>query len=140
MSLALLYPWMKALHVAAALIFAGGVLTVAVFLRVLRGNAEAERTFAPALRRWDHAVTTPAMLLAWALGIGMACSGYWSGSIWLPVKAVLVIALSGLHGVQSGRLRRASVGGEFIATWHMTAPVAVAMLIVIGFLATAKPF
>ncbi|WP_144632269.1 CopD family protein [Bordetella genomosp. 13] len=140
MSLAMLYPWMKALHVAAALVFAGGVLAVAVFLRVMRGQASVLRAHAPAMRRWDRRVTTPAMLLVWALGVALAGSGYWSGSVWLPLKAVLVIVLSALHGVQSGRLRRAGQDGEPAAPWSMAAPSMVVLLAVVGILATAKPF
>ena len=57
-----LYPWLKALHVASAMIFVGGVLAVGAFLRTGRqGDAQAAKS----MRRWDQRVTMPAMLLVW---------------------------------------------------------------------------
>jgi len=110
MNLDELYPWLKALHVAAVLTFTGGVLGVAVLLRALPAGDAAAAPFARAVRRWDHAVTTPAMLLTWALGLTLATNGHWFAAGWLQIKLVLVLALSGLHGVQSGRLSRIAQG------------------------------
>ena len=51
MSLTELYPWLKALHVASAIVFAGGVLTVSVFLAAVPADAESSSSFASAVRR-----------------------------------------------------------------------------------------
>ena len=103
------YLWLKAFHVAAVLAFVGGMLAEAVLLgaSIQAGMNSAQRSPAiAALWRWDCTVTTPAMLLTWALGLGLALRGGWFSSVWLPLKLILVVALSGLHGVQSGTLRR----------------------------------
>ena len=138
MSFAELYPWMKALHVAAALAFTGGVLAVSVFLAAVRGGDAGAGSIARGIRRWDQAVTTPAMLLVWALGLTLATTGHWFADGWLQVKLGFVLVLSGLHGVQSGRLRRLAGGGE--ARPSRGAPIAIGCAVAIALLAVAKPF
>ena len=110
MTLALLYPWLKALHVASALIFTGGVIGVSMFLAAVRADP-SNAPVAQHIRRWDQAVTTPAMLLVWSFGLIMAINGGWLADGWLQAKLVLVVLLSAVHGVQSGKLRRLSAGG-----------------------------
>lgn len=112
MSLAELYPWLKALHVASVIIFVGGVLSVSVFLAAVTGSGAESSAIAQAVRRWDQAVTSPAMLLVWALGLVMAIHAGWFASLWLQAKLVLVLILSAIHGVQSGKLRRLAGGAD----------------------------
>lgn len=139
MSPADLYPWLKALHVAAALGFVGGVLAVSVFLAATFAEAEgaAVPALARAVRRWDQAVTTPAMLLVWAFGLALAVTGHWLADIWLQAKLVFVVVLSGLHGVQSGRLRRLA-GGASVPSLR-SAPFVMACVLAIAVLAVVKP-
>lgn len=108
--LAVLYSWIKALHVAAPLVFVAGVLATSAFLRFNKGEPQQVAANAAAFRRWDRGVTIPAMLLVWALGIELAMTGHWTGAGWLVVKACLVVVLSALHGMQVGKLRRLSLG------------------------------
>ena len=101
------YTWLKALHVAAAMIFVSGVLGVAMFLNAA-GSDDAD--LARKVRGWDQQVTTPAMLLVWALGLSLGLMGEWFRNGWLIAKLVFVIALSGMHGVQSAKLRQMAGG------------------------------
>ena len=138
MNLGAYYVWVKAVHAAAALLFTGGVMSVALFLRTPWSDGADAARLAVALRQWDRAVTVPAMLLVWALGMTLVSSGRWSGSAWLIVKVALVVLLSAMHGIQSGRLRRISVG-------HRVAPVRALPLVALAVvaivvLAVAKPF
>ena len=132
-----LYPWLKALHVAAALTFVAGVVAVAVFLRAAPDDPSSA-TVARGFRRWDAAVTTPAMLLVWALGLTLATTAHWFAAGWLQAKLILVLFLSGLHGVQSGRLRRRA-GGLPGGLSSAAAPVAIACVVGIAILAVVKP-
>ncbi len=139
---AVLYLWMKALHVAAAITFVGGVLADALVLAMMARTepAATERALPlQSLRGWGQAVTTPAMLLAWTLGLVLAVQGGWFAFGWLRVKLAAVLALSAIHGVQSGRLRRLEGGGRAL-TWMRLAPVILAMVVAICALAVAKPF
>ncbi len=141
MSLDQLYPWLKALHVAAALTFVGGVLNVAVLLRALPPDAPLAASTARQVRRWDQAVTTPAMLLVWGLGLMLATSGQWFTAGWLQAKLVFVVILSGLHGIQSGHLRRIAVGTQSgtVPAVSWPAVLVLASAAAIAVLAVAKP-
>ncbi|MGK2740344.1 CopD family protein [Tepidicaulis sp. LMO-SS28] len=104
------YLWLKALHIAAVAIWTGGMLLAAV-MTAAAGSAAAgavvgRSTILTAVRRWDRRVTSPAMLLTWALGLTLVLQGGWFPEPWLIVKLALVLLLSGLHGMLSGTLRR----------------------------------
>ncbi|ARP96763.1 CopD family protein [Bordetella genomosp. 13] len=130
-----LYPWLKALHLAAALVFASGVLAMAGFLRMMPA---VPGDMAVAVIGWDRWVTIPAMLLVWALGLGLASGGGWIGDGWLYAKLGLVLLLSAIHGVQSGQLRRSARG---LPTQRWPAmPIIAASLAGIAILAVVKPF
>ena len=138
MNLAALYPWIKAIHVAAALIFVGGMFAVSVLLAALRAVPGDAKAIARFIRGWDSSVTTPSLLLVWALGFALASAGHWFGDAWLAVKLGIVILLSAIHGVQSGRLRRLAAGAA-IRSWRVT-PLILASAFAIAILAVAKPF
>lgn len=137
MSLDAIYPWLKALHVAAALTFVGGVMAVSVFLRAAPPDDPFVAPIARGVRRWDQMVTTPAMLLVWGFGLTLAMAGHWFAAGWLQAKFVLVVILSGLHGVQSGRLRRAARGAHTQRSY--VAMVVVGCAVGIALVAVAKP-
>jgi putative membrane protein len=106
-----IYLWLKALHIAAVVTWIGGMLASALALGISwtsNGEADCEDRLAAlgAVRRWDDRVTSPAMVLAWVLGLTLALKGGWFGAPWLTIKLILVVALSALHGMLSGFLRR----------------------------------
>jgi uncharacterized membrane protein len=142
-----LYPWLKAAHVAMAVIFVGGLLMESVVLWAAarpQVGSGPESTLAPflrAARRWDHSVTGPALLLVWALGLTLAIQGHWFRSFWLPAKLVVVVALSALHGFQSGALRRLAGGGAAAPgrVRDLAGPAIVVAVVAIALLAVLKP-
>ena len=140
------YLWLKAFHVAAVIGWIGGMSVSSVFIAVhvasSRPLAAGESRMIEIVRAWDWKVTTPAMLLAWALGMTMAVQAGWFSSRWLMVKLVLVFGLSALHGVQSGTLRRMARGANrsppaFVR--HSASAVLMAIA-AIAILAVVKPF
>jgi putative membrane protein len=50
-------------------------------------------------RRLLRGIINPAMIVSWALGLWMVYDGGWISAHWLQVKLLLVVALSGLHGM-----------------------------------------
>lgn len=138
MSLAEYYPWLKALHVASALVFVGGVFAAAVFLAAAAQEADISPSLVHAMRQWDRVVTTPAMLLVWMFGLTLASTGGWLGDGWLWAKLVLVVVLSGVHGVQSGSLRGLAGGG--VLRRRSLIGVICGCIIGIAVLAVVKPF
>jgi protoporphyrinogen IX oxidase len=107
-----MYLWLKAFHIIAMVAWIGGMLNLALLLSAYSKPTNEASQFDPRLiasaLRWDRLVTAPAMLVVWALGLTMASQAGWFSSRWLMMKLILVVALSGLHGVQSGALRRRS--------------------------------
>jgi protoporphyrinogen IX oxidase len=142
----MMYLWIKALHVAAVVTFIGGLLILSILLGALTSapapHLPQERRLMILVAHWDKIVTTPAMAIVWLLGITMAVQSGWFGSSWLLVKLVFVVALSALHSIMSGTLRRMTGSQNFrpskslrlASGFTMACTIAVALLVVI------KPF
>ena len=131
------YPWLKALHVACALLFVGGVVASSLLLAAKGSEGDRVATLALVLRRWDRGVTVPAMLGVWAFGIGIATSGGWFTYGWLQAKLVLVVLLSAIHGMQSGQIRRLAAGKLVMPS--RAAALVVPAVLAIAILAVIKP-
>lgn len=96
--------WVKAFHVISVIAWMAGLFYLP---RLFVYHADAEigskqsETFKVMERRLLRAITTPAMIGAWIFGlwmvIGFQAVSFTEGWVW--VKAVLVIAMSGYHGV-----------------------------------------
>jgi protoporphyrinogen IX oxidase len=140
------YLWLKAFHVAAVIGWIGGMLVSSLFIAMhvtsSRPLAAGESRMIEIVRAWDWKVTTPAMLLTWALGMTMAVQAGWFSSRWLMVKLVLVFGLSALHGVHSGTLRRMARGANRWAPAYLrySAPAILMAIASIAVLAVVKPF
>jgi uncharacterized membrane protein len=133
------YLWLKAAHVVAVLIFTGGLFTQAIGVAAgARGGTET----VDLVSRWDQRVTLPAMLAVWLTGATVASVGGLFSNHWLWMKLVFVFGLSGLHGVQSGRLRRLRAGEQIVlARGPFAASGAIAfVLAIVALLAVTKPF
>jgi uncharacterized membrane protein len=131
------YLWVKAMHVAAVLIFIGGL-----FAQSFAVAGQRDGGTVALVSGWDRRVTVPAMLLVWLTGATIAAEGAWFGSPWLWAKLAFVLALTGLHGVQSGRLRRLR-RGETVESRVQTRYIAAFLagsVAVIALLVVVKPF
>jgi uncharacterized membrane protein len=140
------YLWLKAFHVAAVIGWIGGMSVSSLFIAMRvtssRPLAAGQSPMIEIVRGWDRKVTTPAMLLVWALGMTMAVQAGWFSSRWLMIKLVLVFGLSALHGVQSGTLRRMARSANRSPPAHLryAAPAILVAIAAIAVLAVVKPF
>ena len=105
------YLWLKALHIVAVVTWLGGMLASGTILAAIcESKGAAERAgrigVLTAIHRWDGRIFSPAMVIAWVLGLALAIRGGWFGASWLTVKLTLVFVLSGMHGILSGTLSR----------------------------------
>jgi uncharacterized membrane protein len=141
MNPAALYLWLKALHVAAAITFVAGVIAASVLLTSLAGSNSERPRAVLSLRAWQQNVTTPAMLMVWGLGLVLALRGGWLSSLWLQAKLALVAALSVIHGMQSGALRRLA-GGSVLRSCGLRffGPLTIGLTVGIALLVIVKPF
>src|SRR5690606_38787568 len=100
--------WFKALHVIAVVAWMAGMLYLprlfVYHTAAERGSVQSE-TFKVMERRLYRGITTPAMIATWIFGLwlafGFGIVDFSQG--WMWAKALLVIALSGVHGYY-GRL------------------------------------
>ena len=105
-----MYEWVKALHILSVIAWMAGMLYLP---RLFVYHADAEKgsvqseTFKTMERRLYRGITTPAMIATWIFGLwlafGFGIVDFSQGWMWL--KAVMVLALSGMHGFY-GRLLR----------------------------------
>jgi protoporphyrinogen IX oxidase len=137
------YSLLKALHVAAVLIWVGGILMQTVMIAAASASriGASEQSLIAAFRRWDRRVSTPAMFAVWTFGTVAAVQGAWFGAGWLWAKLALVVALSGIHGMQVGLMRRIAAADREPPRVRGWMPViVVAGIVAISFLVILKPF
>lgn len=142
----MMYAWIKAFHIASVVTWIGGMLIMALVLSMLRSGAlersATEVRLLQAVRRWDQRVTSPAMGLAWVLGVALVYFGGWHTAGWLVVKLVIVLMLSALHGIQSGYLRRLADAPEQEASALLkhSGALTIAGVLIIAVMVVLKPF
>ncbi len=97
-----LYPWFKAFHVMAVIAWMAGMLYLPR-LFVYHCGAEAgsrqSETFKVMEQRLLRGIINPAMVVSWTLGLWMVYDGGLISAHWLELKLLLVIVLSGVHGM-----------------------------------------
>ena len=111
-----LHPWLNAMHIIAAIIWIGGILVMAVVVgwckHLVKQQASLPTAMLEFVRQWSRKVTSPAMVLLWLMGIAMVVLHGKMPHLWLVLKILVVVGLSGIHGVLTGTLRRLSTGAS----------------------------
>ena len=138
------HPWLNALHIIAAIVWIGGILVMAVVASWSAAQKDLSTVsgLLRDVRSWSRRVTTPAMLLLWVAGVVMIVAHGQLPHMWLVLKLVLVVLLSGLHGFLSATLRRMAAGeavkgAGMIAKATALTIIALALIIL---LAVMRPF
>src|ERR1043165_1855746 len=96
------YEWIKALHVIAVIAWMAGMLYLP---RLFVYHCDAEvgskqsETFKVMERRLLRAIINPAMIVTWGAGLWLALESGHYRSGWMQAKFVLVVILSGGHGL-----------------------------------------
>lgn len=97
-----MYEWIKAFHVVAVISWMAGMLYLP---RLMVYHAEAQtgsiqsETFKIMERRLLKGIINPAMILTWVLGLYLAWYAFGFKGGWLHAKLLLVVLLSGIHGM-----------------------------------------
>ncbi len=102
------YLWLKAFHIMAVIAWMAGMLYLprlfVYHCETSAGTAEYER-FKLMERKLMRIIINPSMIAVWILGLSLAHVTHAWGESWFHAKLLLVIILSGLHGMLS-RWRR----------------------------------
>ncbi len=104
----MLYLWIKALHVISVIAWMAGMLYLprlfVYHCDAPKGSIQSD-TFKIMERRLLKAIINPAMVATWVFGLILIWQGGWYMDGWLHAKVLLVLILSGLHGVYVRRLK-----------------------------------
>jgi len=99
-----MYVWIKALHVIAVISWMAGMLYLPrLFVYHCEADAGSKQseTFKVMERRLLKAIINPAMVVTWLAGLYLAWAGQWLSAGWFHGKLLLVLILSGIHGLFS---------------------------------------
>jgi protoporphyrinogen IX oxidase len=142
------YNTIKAFHIIAVIAWMAGMLYLPrlfVYHAAAQQGSQLSETFKVMEKRLVRVIIIPAMAATWILGLILAF-GFgvidFSTAGWLHVKLLLVIILSGFHGLLS-RWRRgfAEDRNTHSARFYRIAnEVPTVLMIVIVILAVTKPF
>jgi putative membrane protein len=141
----MLYLWLKAFHVIAVIAWMAGMLYLprlfVYHCDAPKGSIQSE-TFKIMERRLLKAIINPAMMATWVLGLYLIWDGGWYTSGWLHAKVLLVLIMSGLHGVYMRRLKEfaADKNTRPAKYYRILNEVPTILLIGIVILVIVKPF
>ena len=140
-----MYEWLKAFHIIAVIAWMAGMLYLP---RLFVYHCEADpgsrqsETFKVMERRLLKGIINPAMIATWVLGLWLAWSGGLFAARWLDAKLVLVIAMSGVHGMLSRYVKdfAADRNRRSQKFYRIINEVPTILMILIVILAVVKPF
>ena len=140
-----MYDWLKALHVIAVIAWMAGMLYLPrlfVYHCDAQPGSKQSETFKVMERRLLKAIINPAMIAAWLLGLGLAWQAGWFAAHWLQAKLVLVLLLSGVHGLLARWVRdfAADANRNSQKFYRIINEVPAILMVAIVILAVVKPF
>ena len=105
------YPWVKAAHVVFVIFWMAGLFMLPRFLvywsQVAPGMPE-NALWEERCARLRKIILNPGLIIVWALGIALGFQLGWP--MWLWVKLLFVLGLSGFHGWMIGASRKFASG------------------------------
>ena len=144
-ALTMLYAWLKAGHIIFVIFWIAGLFMLPrfyVYHQEAAPGSDEERIWIERERRLRNIIISPAMILVWVLGLGLA----WVTDAWLQgwfvAKFATVFALSGYHGWMVGYGRKLAKGerpvsGRTLRLMNEVPGIAVVLIVV---LVVVKPF
>jgi len=139
----MIYLLIKALHAIAVITWTGSTLFVTGLLARMAAEEGPQRArWATTVREVSGRFDGPAMGLTWVLGIALVVLGGWYTSPWMIAKFLFVVALSALHGMLSGQVKKlAEVPDHQVPAWmRWLLPVELGMVFIVVLLVILKPF
>ena len=139
--------WVKALHVISVIAWIAGMMYLPrlfVYHTAAQTGSIQSETFKVMERRLYRGIITPAMVATWVFGLAMVFAPGivdWSQG-WPWVKAVSVIALSGIHGYYGRQVRNfaADRNERPQGFWRVVNEAPFVLVIIIVIMVIVKPF
>jgi putative membrane protein len=139
------YDWIKALHVIAVISWMAGMLYLPrlfVYHCAAEKDSPQSETFKVMERRLLRAIINPAMVVTWVAGLWLMWQGGWLSAHWFHVKLLLVLAMSGVHGMLTRWVADFAAGTNRHSQkfYRIINEVPTALMIGIVILVVVKPF
>ena len=139
------YEWIKAIHVIAVMSWMAGMLYLPrlfVYHCAAAKGSDKSETFKVMERRLLRVIMNPAMIIAWALGLWLAWQGAHFAAGWFHAKLAALIALSAVHGMFAGAVRRFANDANHRSEryWRIMNEAPTLLMIAIVILVIVKPF
>lgn len=140
------YPWLKALHIAAVIAWMAGMMYLPrlfIYHHQAERGGEAERLFVQMERRLLKGIINPSMVVVWVIaGLMLYANPAILGAGWFQVKFPMVLGISAIHGWYASA-RRAFERGERPRSerfWRTINEIPFLLMLVAVFMAVIKPF
>ena len=141
------YLWFKAAHIISFVAWMAGLLYLPrlfVYHSSAQTGSIQSETFKIMERRLLKAIMNPAMISTWLFGLALLGTGVvdWSSDIWIYLKLVLVIILSGFHMHLARHVKTFAADANIKPERYFRAinEVPTVIMIVVVILAVVKPF
>ena len=142
-----LYPWIKALHVAAVISWMAGMFYLprlfVYHAEKAEVGSELDATFQVMEEKLLRVIMNPAMIVAWVCGLILIGLGAFDfGSAWSWIKIVAVVLMTAAHGWLAAR-RKDFVAGQNTRTgraYRIANEVPTVLMLVIVVMVIVRPF
>ena len=137
--------WILALHIIAVIAWMSGMLYLPrlfVYHTQAKPGSEGSERFKVMERKLIKAIINPSMVAVWILGPALAWLTGAYLDVWLQIKFVLVIVLSGIHGflVSCWRDFEADRNTRSERFYRVLNEAPAVLMVLIVILAAVKPF
>ena len=139
------YDWVKAVHVIAIIAWMAAMLYLPrlfVYHADVPVGSDQSELFKLMEYRLTTIIMNPAMIVAWVLGLWLGYQGGWFSEGWFHAKLLLVVLMSGVHGMLSASVRRFAEDRNTKSAryWRMMNEVPTVLMFAIVILVIVKPF
>lgn len=141
-----IYPWIKAAHIIMVIAWMAGMMYLPrlfIYHHQSEKGGEAERYFQLMARRLLKGILNPSLIAVWLFAILMLIANPSLVSTgWFPVKLLLVIAITGIHGFYGASFKKFEAGQrpKTEKFWRIMNEIPFLLMIAAVFLAVVKPF
>jgi len=142
-----MYEWIKALHVIAVISWMAGLLYLPrlfIYHCDAATGGDKSETFKVMEHKLLKFIMRPAMIVTWLAGLYLLWEGSWlqSGDIWIYIKLVCVLIMTGSHEMLAKHQRNfaADLNEKPAKFFRITNEVPTVLMIVIVIMVIVKPF
>jgi putative membrane protein len=140
-----MYRYLLAFHIIAVIAWMAGMLYLPrlfVYHCAAEPGSPQSETFKVMERRLLRIIINPAMIATWLLGLWLAWAGGWFASGWLHAKLVLVLLLSGVHGLFARCVKDFAADNNHHSAkfYRLANEIPTLLMVLIVILAVVKPF